>query len=102
MKNKDEIARDLAEYHRNSEPTIERIVRYVSDQEDLSEEPIKLLEVNPATVSMGILPVWFGPSQDIPYPLVVIEITSEEFSRLGKDLALPENWKDEQVLFSSS
>src|SRR5690606_40375599 len=48
MLEKDEVARLLAEAHRDMEPTINRIIRLIADQENHAREPVKLLEVNPA------------------------------------------------------
>ena len=37
-----------------------RVVRLLSDQEDDPHEPVKLLEVNPATSTSGVLPIAFA------------------------------------------
>jgi hypothetical protein len=54
MPGKDEIARVLAQAHREIEATITRIVRIVGPNEADGREPIKLLEVNTAATASGI------------------------------------------------
>jgi hypothetical protein len=42
---KDETVRELAEWHFGVEPDLKQVIRIVADNEDASDEPIKLLEV---------------------------------------------------------
>jgi hypothetical protein len=95
---KDQTARALADAHYRVEPDLMTIIRLrrASDLELLTEEPIKLLEVNPATVSSGVMPLQFGPepAYGIPFSSVIIEVTPEEFDeiRTGR-LTLPDDWQ---------
>jgi hypothetical protein len=93
-KPKDEAARELAEWHFSVEPYLVTVLRFVSDEEDALDEPIKLLEVNGATVATGsVEPFFFGPSEGVPFATVIAEITPEEFERIErKELALPRGW----------
>ena len=95
MCKKDEIAGLLADAHRRLEPSICRIVRLVSDQESEANEPVKLLEVNPATSPSGVFPIAFtADPPDVPYPSVVIEVTEQEFEEIRKgSLSLPTGWR---------
>jgi hypothetical protein len=46
------------------------VYRIVNDNEASPDEPIKLLEVNGATLATGSVEVFgFGPSRDLPFPL---------------------------------
>jgi hypothetical protein len=59
------------------------------------DEPIKLLEVNANTPETGIMPLYFGPgpASGIPYPLVIIEVSPNEFEKIkSNELKLPEGW----------
>lgn len=101
MGSKDSIALNLAKSHRNIEPSINRIVRLVTDAENDEREPIKLLEVNPATSPSGIFPIAFGAHPpEVPYPSVVVEVTEEEFQLIeaGK-LTLPFGWRMDKTLY---
>ena len=86
MKTKDETAIDLASMHYRIEPGMDRIFRIVGpdDNESDPKEPIKVLEVNSCTVACGIMPIYFGPSRTsgTTYPIVIVEVTPEEFERL--------------------
>jgi hypothetical protein len=83
MPQKDEVARLLADAHREMEPAISRIVRLVVDREDEAREPVKLLEVNPATSPSGIFPIAFTADPPrVPYPSVVVEVTEAEFEQI--------------------
>lgn len=94
MPDKDDIARTLAEAHRTVEPTITRIVRIVGPAEADQREPIKLLEVNPATTPSGIWPIAFTPDPPtVPYGSVVVEVTPEEYDAIvARHLPLPYGW----------
>jgi hypothetical protein len=91
---KDEVARELAESHFRVEPDLQQVIRIVADNEDDLNEPIKLLEVNAATVATGSVERYaFAPSESVPFPTVIAEITPEEFERIGRsELKLPEGW----------
>lgn len=91
---KDTIARTLARVHREEESTITQIVRLRGSQESEGREPIKLLEVNPATSPSGIWPVALSPDPpEIPFGSVIVEVTPAEYDDiLAKRLLLPNGW----------
>lgn len=91
---KDEVARELVEGHFRVEPDLQQVIRIVADNEDEPNEPIKLLEVNAATVATGSVERYaFGPSASVPFPTVIAEVTPEEFDRISRhELKLPEGW----------
>ncbi len=97
MASKDDEARDLAQRHYQIEPGITQILR-ITDRPDVEvsrAEPIKLLEVNQATVPSGIMPLQFGPdpASGIHYPSVIVEVTPEEFQKIqARELSLPPGW----------
>lgn len=96
---KDELAQQLASLHYEDHPGISRIFRVLTadtSSEEKPDEPIKLLEVNEDTIAAGIQPLRFGPdpSGGVPYPLIVIELTPEEFEQLNRGgLELPKPWR---------
>lgn len=104
MPHKDEVARLLADAHRAIEPTISRIVRLVADREDEVREPVKLLEVNPATSPSGIFPIAFTADPPrVPYPSVVVEVTEAEFEQIASGaLPLPEGWRLGDTLYPTA
>jgi hypothetical protein len=91
---KDEAARELAEWHFGVEPELRRVIRIVTDNEDEPNEPIKLLEVNAATVATGSVEAYaFAPSPSVPFPTVIAEITPEEYERIQREeIRLPSGW----------
>ncbi len=104
MPDKDKVARLLAEAHRSFEPTIIRILRLTSPREGDLSEPVKLLEVNPATSPSGIMPIAFSADPPtVPYPSIVIEVTQEEFDQISAgSLVLPRGWELGDELFSAA
>jgi hypothetical protein len=93
---KEEVALQLAQGHFKIEPGISRIFRLVSDAEASDDEPIKLLEVNENTTTMGIVPIRFGPNiqAGIPYQSIIVEIDPSEYASLKQGvLALPTGWR---------
>ncbi|HTN92668.1 MAG TPA: hypothetical protein VL242_53735 [Sorangium sp.] len=104
MPEKDEVARLLAEAHRSMEPTISRIIRLVAEREDEAREPVKLLEVNPATSPSGIFPIAFTADPPrVPYPSVVVEVTEAEFEQIATGtLPLPAGWRLGDTLYPTA
>jgi hypothetical protein len=99
MPDKDEVARILAQKHREIETGITQILRFQDrvEVEVLPAEPIKLLEVNTDTVPSGVMPIQFGaaPGFGIPYSTVILEVTPDEFEKIrAKELKLPSGWLD--------
>jgi hypothetical protein len=84
---KDDVARHLADAHYALEEGIIDIYRVTAPVgEDHPTEPIKLIEVNRQTIPMGIVLVYFGPGENIPYPSVIIALGRQE-------LTLPNGWR---------
>ena len=104
MPEKDEVAELLAAAHREAEPGIVRIVRLIGGREAEAREPVKLLEVNPATSPSGVLPIAFAADPpDVPFPSVVVEVTPEEFTRITQgQLALPNGWALGATLYDAA
>ncbi len=105
MPDKSEIAKVLADAHREYEPSITRIIRVIADHEHATDEPVKLLEVNPDTSPSGIVPIAFGPDPPrIPFPSsVVIEVTGKEFESIrAGGLLLPDGWHLGDTLYPSA
>jgi hypothetical protein len=94
---KDKVASRLADSHFRIESGIRRIFRVRNSVSEADgAEPIKLLEVNEATIPSGILPVYFGPHEPagISFPSIVIDVTPDEFERLKiHELVLPGGWE---------
>ena len=94
MTRKDQVAFDLVKSHFDVEPHLKEIWRIDNENEFSPTEPIKLLEVNVATVATGsITPFEFAPTQEVPFPTLVAEVTPEEFEKLSADpQRLPAGW----------
>ena len=104
MPGKDEVARLLADAHREIEPGIRLIIRIVTDREGEADEPVKLLEVNRETSPSGVFPIAFGADPpDVPYPSVVVEVTEEEYEKIRNGrLSLPEGWRMGDTLYTTA
>ena len=103
MKTKNEVARELASFHADVEQSVVKVVRLRTNCEDDPSEPIKLLELNRNTIPSGIVPVYFGPSDDVPFPSVVVEVTESEFDNVERlTLKLPEGWWLGEVLYPAT
>jgi hypothetical protein len=95
---KDEAAKTLAATHYAMGSGISHIFRVVgqADVEVVPSEPIKLLEVNAATIPTGVMPLRFGPApaSGVPYPSVIIEVTPAEYQKIrAQELKLPNGWQ---------
>jgi len=91
---KDTAARRLIEWHFTVEPELREVYRIVMDNEESRDEPIRLLEVNAATISTGsVEPFAFSPTEEIPFRTVNAEVTPEELESLRRHPeTLPEGW----------
>ena len=99
VSSRDEVAQEFAEYHAVGEAGRFIVYRYCRVNGDLPDEPIKLLEVSNEAVPAGVLPIYFGASKGVPYPIVRVELTLLEFAALeGGELELPAGWDDRQLL----
>lgn len=95
---REKVAKELVDYHVIAEDEIVLAVMYARKGGDHQEEPIKLLEVNRATVPAGIMPVYFGQTKEYP-PVVIIEVTEEEYRAVADgSLPLPDGWDEAKVL----
>ena len=103
-RNRGEVAQALADAHQRTEPTICRIVQIVGDEEISPNEPVKLLEVNPATFPAGIVPIAFASDPPrIPFPSVVVEVTEAEYESIRDGIMiLPEGWRLGETLYPSA
>ena len=87
---------ELAMRHYAIEPSITKIVHYSGDG-----EAIKLLIVNEYATAEGVVPLHFVtvPDNGIPFPVVIIEVTPEEFQQIeARILRLPDGWNSPQEL----
>ena len=91
---KDAAAQRLIEWHFRVEPYLSEVYRILMDDEDSEDEPIRLLEVNSATVPTGTVETFvFAPSKNIPFKVAIAEITPEEFQDLlDRPETLPNGW----------
>lgn len=90
-----DVAHELAAWHFRIEPDL-RAVFVLRSRED---EPIRLLEVNAATVATGSVEAFaFAPTKQTPYATVVAEITPDQMDRVERnELALPTGWSLEDA-----
>ncbi|MCB9585218.1 MAG: hypothetical protein H6718_07460 [Polyangiaceae bacterium] len=94
MSDKEQVATDLIRHHFEVEPHLVEVWRFFGDNEASPREPIKLLEVNVATVSTGgVTPFRFRPSHEVPFAVIIAEITPEEFEAVKQNPSLlPTGW----------
>lgn len=99
MLEKDEVAASLIAWHFRIEPELAVIYRIISANEDAAGEPIKLLEVNAASVETGrVVAFAFGAAGDITYPSVVAEVTPAEMDAIRqRKIELPAGWSLESA-----
>jgi hypothetical protein len=89
-----EAAHRLIRWHFEVEPELREVYLIAEGSEDSADAPIKLLEVNSATLPTGsVEPFAFAPTKDVPYPTLIAEVTPEELQALQTNPdALPAGW----------
>lgn len=97
------VAAELTHYHLLNDPDIVRAFYVTREGGDAALDPLKLLQVSRAATPVGVVPVYFGASKEVPYPVVVIELAEEEFAELlaGK-MKLPDGWDHSAEVFRSA
>jgi hypothetical protein len=84
------VVKKLIQEHFALEESFEKVIWFKSK----TTPEIHLLEVNPATPATGdVLSFYFPPSEEIPYPLFLAEVTPEEWQKvLQNEIPMPEGW----------
>jgi hypothetical protein len=102
MITKNKAADAIARKHSSFDEDLIQVCRIAKAVgEDSPDEPVKLLEVNASTVPVGVVPVYFGPSSENPFPTIIVEITPTEYQQLlAKQLSLPDDWRLGESLYS--
>jgi hypothetical protein len=92
---REEAVKELVSRHFDADPDVTRIYWMVPDEEASPSEPIRLLEVDEASVTIGeVQPFTFGPTEDIPYPTSIAMISPEEHTMIKtKPESLPKGWE---------
>jgi hypothetical protein len=93
-RSKDEVARDLIRWHFFADPSLSKIYRILTGQEDRDDEPIKLLEVSSESSETGQIDAFlFTPKDEIEYWSLIAEVTPNELELVKmRKLDLPEGW----------
>ena len=94
----------MSQNHQNIESVVEKIVHeHFALDENLEKviwirsratPEICLLEINPDTFATGMVQsFYFPPSDEIPYPLILAEVTPDEWQKVRRhEIELPEGW----------
>jgi hypothetical protein len=94
----------MSHNHRNIEGVVEKIISEHFELDESLEKviwfrsetapEINLLEINSATPATGdVLSFYFPPSDEVPYPLYLAEVTPEEWHKVQRrEIPLPEGW----------
>jgi hypothetical protein len=87
--------RQLVQSHFEIENNIDEIVWF---QDEVDKE-IRLIEINRDTFPTGSVEVFsFAPTQDVPFPLRIADITPQEWKRVQSgNIPLPPGWTLRQI-----
>ena len=90
----EEIVRDLARKHFEIEEGIDRVIWFKD-----GEHEVHLIEVNRNTIPEGaILTFYLRPTQERPLPVLIGDITPEEWENVKTGLIpLPEGWSLDNI-----
>ena len=89
---KKEAAERLIDWHFKVEPELREV--YLIKPRDAADEPIKLVEVNGATVATGSLELFaFILTDEVPYRTFIAQITPDELTEFkSHPEKLPTGW----------
>ena len=87
----DKIVKQVVESHFETEQGLVQIVWFPDPQ----GKEIRLIEVNRDTLPTGEVQTFrFAPSQEVPLPIRVADVTPEEWERIEKgQILLPDEWR---------
>ncbi len=97
--NIESVVEKLIQEHFDLDESLEKVIWF----KPKSMPEIHLLEINSATPATGdVLSFYFPPSQEVPYPLFLAEVTPEEWQKvLQSEIPLPGGWNlESQKVFS--
>ena len=99
VKTRDDAVQDLVNWYFQRDPDFVSAYRFVSSEEDSSDEPVKLLEVNKAVLSDSeVTPFVYRETETFPYPLALALVSPEQFARIeSRVLPLPEGWNPNRM-----
>lgn len=93
MPDKDTAAENLIASHFQLEPGLVQVYRVISQNEADPDEPIKLVEINTATIATGNFEAYgFAPSGKTPFPTLIAEVTPDELAELQRQGRWPSAW----------
>ena len=93
MTDKNAAAEALIRWHFEVDPALEVVYRAIGANEDDPNEPIKLLEVSPESVTTrDFVAFGFSPTEDIPFRTVIAEVTPDGLARFEREGKLPPAW----------
>jgi len=89
-KSMESVVKEIAQKHFDLEERLEKMLWFQSE----ATPKIRLLEINPETPATGMVQsFFFRPSDEVPYPLIIAEVTPEEWQKiLRREINLPEGW----------
>ncbi len=92
---KEEAVQELVSWHFSIAPNVKKIYWIVTDDENLPEEPIKLLEVDESTITTGDVQAFnFAGTEEIPYSMTIALISPDELKKIeAKAIPLPDGWR---------
>lgn len=93
----------LVRSHVEVDPNLRRVLLY----NDPAAGEVRLLEIVQGSPNAGdVLPFRFAadPSRGVAFPVVVIELSPEEFARVeaGDELKLPSGWEGYEEVYSAA
>ena len=86
----EEVVCQLVQSHFEIEEGIDEII-WLRDGEN---KEICLIEINRNTLPIGnVLPFYFAPSKDVPFPVRIADVTPQEWKQVRSgDIPLPPDW----------
>ncbi len=94
----------MSQNHNNRESVVEKLIQEHFDLDESLEKviwlnpetapEIRLIQITADTLPTGdVLSFYFPPSREIPYALLIAQVTPEEWQRVLQDeIPLPEAW----------
>ena len=91
----EEVVRQLVQSHFGIEESIDEIVWL----RDGGDKEIRLIEINRNTLPIGsVLPFYFAPSEDVPFPIRIADVTPQEWNQVQSgDIPLPPGWTLQKI-----
>lgn len=92
----EELVKRIVDFHFELEDGVEKIVWFITE----GEKEIRLIEISRTALPTGSFqPFRFPPSEDIPFPMTIADVTPKEWEQIQEGaIQVPQDWNRNHIV----